>query len=126
LWVECSEQVFNTVAHSSAYGHLQGELGNAAVRLRARIQKVVEQGLRQFDLPTRSEINSVHQQLRQLRLRVAELEANATASNDAAQAPASTLAGAKADVASTPRARPAQKVAPAARKRSKARTGSTR
>lgn len=74
LWVECSEQVFNTVAHSSAYSHLQGELSNAAMRLRARMQKVIEQGLRQFDLPTRSEINSVHQQLRSLKLRIVELE----------------------------------------------------
>ena len=74
LWVECSEKVFSTVAHSSAYCHLQGELGNASMRLRARVQKVIEQGLRQFDLPTRSEVNSVHQQLRLLKQRLATLE----------------------------------------------------
>lgn len=76
LWVDCSEQVFGTVAHSSAYGHLQGELSNAAMRLRARMQTVIEQNLKRFDLPTRSEINSVHLQLRALRQRVAELEAS--------------------------------------------------
>jgi BMFP domain-containing protein YqiC len=80
LWVDCSEQVFSAVAHSSAYGHLQGEMSNAAMRLRSRMQKVIEQGLRQFDLPTRSELNSVHQQLRQLRQRLDELQPTATPS----------------------------------------------
>ncbi|MET0499322.1 MAG: poly(R)-hydroxyalkanoic acid synthase subunit PhaE [Steroidobacteraceae bacterium] len=79
LWVECSEQVFSIVAHSSAYCHLQGELGNASMRLRARVQKVIEQGLRQFDLPTRSEINSLHQQVRLLKQRLAVLEGESTA-----------------------------------------------
>jgi len=74
LWVQCSEQVFSTVAHSAAYAHLQGELGNASMRLRARMQKVIEQGLKQFDLPTRSELNSVHQQLRLLKQKVAALD----------------------------------------------------
>jgi len=77
LWVECSEQVFSTVAHSSAYAHLQGELGNASMRLRARTQKVIEQGLKQFDLPTRSELNSLHQQVRLLKQKLAALELGA-------------------------------------------------
>lgn len=87
LWVECSEEVFRTVAHSPAYGHLQGEIGNATIRLRARIQKVIEQGLRQFDLPTRSEINSVHQQLRQLRQQLGELQQTAAADSAASIRP---------------------------------------
>lgn len=89
LWVDCSEQVFNAVAHSSAYGHLQGEMSNAALRLRARVQKVIEQGLRQFDLPTRSELNSVHQQLRQLRQRLDEMQRTTTAASSAKRTPGS-------------------------------------
>ncbi|WP_184334013.1 poly(R)-hydroxyalkanoic acid synthase subunit PhaE [Povalibacter uvarum] len=73
LWVECAEQVFAKVAHSETYGKLQAELGNASMRLRARQQKVVEYGLRQFDLPTRSELNSVHRQIRALKQQVADL-----------------------------------------------------
>jgi hypothetical protein len=87
LWVECSEQIFGTVAHSSAYCHLQAELGNAAMRRRARVQKIVEQGLKQFDLPTRSEINSVHLQLRLLKQRIAVLEQAATHQGEATAAP---------------------------------------
>lgn len=73
LWVECAEQVFAKVAHSDAYSKLQAELGNASMRLRARLQKMVEYGLRQLDLPTRSELNSVHMQLRALKQQIAAL-----------------------------------------------------
>lgn len=75
LWVECAEQVFAKVAHSDAYGKLQAELGNASMRLRSHHQRVIEYGLRQLDLPTRSELNSVHLQLRALKQQVAELKA---------------------------------------------------
>jgi class III poly(R)-hydroxyalkanoic acid synthase PhaE subunit len=75
LWIECGEQTYAQLAHSEAYSKLQGELGNAAVRLRARQQRILEHALRQFDLPTRSELNTVHRQLRELRERIAVLEA---------------------------------------------------
>lgn len=73
LWVECAEQVFARVAHSEPYGKLQAELGNASMRLRARQQRIIEYMLRQLDLPTRSELNSVHLQLRALRKQMAAL-----------------------------------------------------
>ena len=75
LWVECGEQVFAQVAHSESYCKLQAQLGNAAVRLRARQHAVLERVLKQYDLPTRSELNTVHKQMRELRERVATLEA---------------------------------------------------
>jgi class III poly(R)-hydroxyalkanoic acid synthase PhaE subunit len=78
LWVDCGEQVYAQVAHSEAYCQLQAQLGNAAVQLRARQQKLIEHALKQFDLPTRSELNSVHRQLReqaqQLRLLKEQLQ----------------------------------------------------
>lgn len=77
LWVECAEQVFAKVAHSDAYGRLQAELGNASMRLRSHHQRVIEYGLRQLDLPTRSEINSVHLQIRALKQQVAALSSRA-------------------------------------------------
>lgn len=75
LWVECGEKVFSQVAHSESYCKLQSQLGNAAIRLRARQQALLERALKQFDLPTRSELNTVHKQMRELRERVASLEA---------------------------------------------------
>ena len=65
LWVECGEATFAKVAHSEAYCKLQAEFTNATLRLRAGQQKVIEQWLKQFDLPTRAELNTVHRQLRE-------------------------------------------------------------
>jgi polyhydroxyalkanoate synthesis regulator phasin len=75
LWVECGEQVYNKLAHSDAYSKLQAELGNATMRVRSRAQVVVEHWLKQMDLPTRSELNSLHRQVRELRLQVEQLTA---------------------------------------------------
>lgn len=79
LWVECGEKVFAQVAHSESYCKLQAQLGNAAIRLKARQQAVLERTLKQFDLPTRSELNTVHRQMRELRERIATLEAQLAA-----------------------------------------------
>lgn len=81
LWVECGEQAFAKIAHSEPYARLQAELGNAAIRLRARQQTILEYMLRQFDLPTRSELNSVHRQLRELKARLQVLEERPGASS---------------------------------------------
>lgn len=74
LWVECGEHVYGELAHSAAYSKLQAELGNATMRLRARVQSVLEHGLKQFDLPTRSELNSLHRQVRELKLEIERLQ----------------------------------------------------
>jgi len=96
LWVECAEQVFAKVAHSDAYSKLQGELGNATVRLKARQQKVIEYALKQFDLPTRAELNSVHLQMRQMKQKLAALEQHAASATPATSArPARAAAPAK-------------------------------
>lgn len=70
LWVECGEQVYGKLAHSEAYSKLQAKLGNATMRLRSRLQVVLEYYLKQLDLPTRSELNSLHRQVRDLRAQV--------------------------------------------------------
>jgi class III poly(R)-hydroxyalkanoic acid synthase PhaE subunit len=75
LWVDCGEKIFAQVAHSEAYAKLQAQVGNAAIRLRAKQQAVIERGLKYFDLPTRAELNTVHKQMRELRERIATLEA---------------------------------------------------
>jgi class III poly(R)-hydroxyalkanoic acid synthase PhaE subunit len=74
LWVECGELVYAQVAHSDAYCRLQAQFGNAAVRLRGCQQKLIEHALKQFDLPTRSELNSVHRQLREQARQLRELK----------------------------------------------------
>lgn len=75
LWIDCGEEVYAEVARSEDYCRLQAAVGNASVRLRANQQKILERGLKYFDLPTRSELNSVHRELRALREELAELRA---------------------------------------------------
>lgn len=75
LWVDCGEKVFAQVAHSESYAKLQAQVGNAAIKLRAKQQALIERGLKYFDLPTRAELNTVHKQMRELRERIATLEA---------------------------------------------------
>jgi class III poly(R)-hydroxyalkanoic acid synthase PhaE subunit len=79
VWVDCAEKVFAQVAHSESYAKLQAQVGNAAIKLRARQQAVIERGLKYFDLPTRAELNTVHKQMRELRERIATLEAQLSA-----------------------------------------------
>lgn len=77
LWVECGEQVYSKLAHSDSYSKLQAELGNATMRLRSRMQTVIEHSLKQFDLPTRSELNSLHRQIRELRSQLDRVQLDA-------------------------------------------------
>lgn len=74
-WVECGEEVYARCVRSDAYCKTQAEFANAASALRLKQQVIVERALRMFDLPTRSEINSVHRQLRELKEQIHELTA---------------------------------------------------
>jgi class III poly(R)-hydroxyalkanoic acid synthase PhaE subunit len=73
LWVECGEETYAQMAHSEAYCQLQARFANAGIELRARQQIVVDRFAKQFGLPTRAELDSVHQQVRALREQVKEL-----------------------------------------------------
>jgi hypothetical protein len=67
LWIECAEEVYGSVAHSPEYCRLIADLANSSNAVRAEQQRELESWARQFDLPTRAEVNSLHQQVRQLR-----------------------------------------------------------
>jgi hypothetical protein len=69
-WIECGEEAYAEMARSDEYCRLQAAVGNAGIRLRAQQQRIVERGLKQLDLPTRAELNSVHRELRELRERL--------------------------------------------------------
>lgn len=82
LWVDCGEKVFAQLAHSEAYAKLQAQVGNAAIKLRAKQQAMIERNLKYFDLPTRSELNTVHKQMREMRERIATLETQLAAARE--------------------------------------------
>jgi class III poly(R)-hydroxyalkanoic acid synthase PhaE subunit len=74
VWIECGERAFTTIAHQDSYARLLGELTRANLEVRAAQQAMAEYMLKQLDLPTRAELNTVHRTLRTLRERVETLE----------------------------------------------------
>jgi class III poly(R)-hydroxyalkanoic acid synthase PhaE subunit len=78
LWINCGEAAFATMAHDEAFINAQAACGNAHSHLKQAQGTLIEQWLRAHDLPTRSELNGVHQRLRDLQARVTELSGTAT------------------------------------------------
>jgi class III poly(R)-hydroxyalkanoic acid synthase PhaE subunit len=72
LWVECAEQCYAKVAHSAEYARIVAALTNTVHELRLEQQRQAEAWARQLDLPTRSELNELHRQIRELRAELAE------------------------------------------------------
>jgi hypothetical protein len=67
LWIECAEEAYGNVAHSPEYCQLIADLANSSNAVRAEQQRELESWARQFDLPTRAEVNSLHHQVKELR-----------------------------------------------------------
>ena len=61
------ESVYAQAARSAAFVQAQAELTNATSQLRSAQRELLEEWAKQFDLPTRAELNSIHQQLRDLK-----------------------------------------------------------
>jgi hypothetical protein len=71
LWVDSAESVYAQAARAGSFVQAQAELTNATSLLRSAQRELLEEWARQFDLPTRSELNSIHQQLRDLKAALA-------------------------------------------------------
>ena len=65
-WVESAESAYKGAAHGAAFMQAQAEMSNAMSALRMAQRDMFEEWGKQFDLPTRAELNSLHQQLKQL------------------------------------------------------------
>jgi hypothetical protein len=101
-WVDCAEAAYARMAHGNEFCDALADFINAGSHWRAAVMAGFEQAAKQFDLPTRSEINTLTQ-------RLAHLE------EQARTAPPPEPARAKA--ASPRAAKPSRKAAPAARGR---------
>ncbi len=71
LWVDSAESVYAQAARAGSFVQAQAELTNATSLLRTAQRECLEEWARQFDLPTRAELNSIHQQLRDLKAALA-------------------------------------------------------
>ena len=66
-WIESAESAYAALAHGATFARLLGELCNTLNALKVQRGKLLEYFSRQLDLPTRAEVDSLHQQVRQLR-----------------------------------------------------------
>jgi class III poly(R)-hydroxyalkanoic acid synthase PhaE subunit len=67
LWVDSAETVYAQAARGAAFVQAQAELTNSLSQLRSAQRELLEEWAKQFDLPTRAELNSIHHQLRELK-----------------------------------------------------------
>ncbi|MDG2524301.1 class III poly(R)-hydroxyalkanoic acid synthase subunit PhaE [Stenotrophomonas sp. HITSZ_GD] len=75
LWIEAAEEAYNAVALSDEFREIYGAFANAHMRLRAALQREVEQVAGQYGMPTRSEMDAAHKRIAELERTVRRLVA---------------------------------------------------
>jgi class III poly(R)-hydroxyalkanoic acid synthase PhaE subunit len=67
-WIDCAENAYHQAAHSDSFARLLAELCNISSAFKVERGKLTEQIARHLDLPSRAEVDSLHQQVAALRL----------------------------------------------------------
>jgi hypothetical protein len=65
-WIECAEEAYARAAHGEAFREALTEFVNSGSEWRKELQTSAEHWSKQFDLPTRSEVNSLNARLKAL------------------------------------------------------------
>lgn len=123
LWIDAAEDAYAEIALSPRFREIYGEFLNAQMKVRAGLQREVEQYCGQLGIPTRTEIDAAHRKIVQLerelrRMRDALQEPPAPETRAASTAPATRPAAEKKTKPAAP-AKPAAK-APAKKKGARA------
>jgi hypothetical protein len=63
-WIECAEEAYARTAHSDSFCNALADFVNASSQWRAEFQASIEHWAKSFDLPTRSELNSLTHRLK--------------------------------------------------------------
>ncbi len=74
LWVDSGEEAYAAAAHGPGFAKAQAELNDALMELKAEQRRQMEDWARSFDMPTRSEVNTLLKRVNTLRRRMRELE----------------------------------------------------
>jgi len=109
LWVDAAEDAYARIALSREFREAYGQMVDAQMRLRAGIQREVEQACALFDMPTRTELDGAHRkivelerQVRRLRESQARASSNQASTNQpSARQPSSNASAAHADMVAT-------------------------
>jgi poly(hydroxyalkanoate) synthase III subunit E len=73
LWVSCAEESYGAAVRKEEFCRLQAELANASAALLVEQRRHAESLARAFGLPSRSEVDALYAQLKELRRELAEL-----------------------------------------------------
>lgn len=106
LWIDAAEEAYAEVALSDEFSAAYGDLVNKQMRVRQMLQAEVERQTGQVGMPTRSELNSVHKRLQEMRRRIRELEDRLEQSVSTPAAPAKRAEEAASPPAATRTAKP--------------------
>jgi class III poly(R)-hydroxyalkanoic acid synthase PhaE subunit len=114
LWIDAAEEAYAEIALSPEFRKVYGALVNAQMRVRAGVQKEVEQASGMFGMPTRTEVDAAHRKIAQLERELRRLrDAVAATQRDNAPAQPARQPGASLKIAGDPltgpRKRPAAK-----------------
>lgn len=74
LWIDCSEQAYTDISTSDEFTQAQAQLTNSVFAVKRQEQKMVEETLSAFNMPTRRELDTSHRRVHQLQRRVWQLE----------------------------------------------------
>lgn len=67
LWVDAAEEAYAQIAMSPEFRTAYGEMVNAQMRLKARVQDEIGRHAASMGLPTRAELDGTHEKIRDLR-----------------------------------------------------------
>jgi hypothetical protein len=87
LYVDAAEEGYAEVALSDEFREVYGALVNSQMRVRQRVQDEIERSAASLGIPGRTELDSVHKRLHDLRRRVADLEEKLAAQATVAPSP---------------------------------------
>ena len=114
-WIDSAEEAYAQAAHGEPFARLLADLCNILSGFKIERGKLLEAFARQFDWPSRAEVDSLHRQVRNLRSAVAQASAAAKArgaakADGAAKGAAAKAKGvSKATAAAKPATRPTRR-----------------
>jgi class III poly(R)-hydroxyalkanoic acid synthase PhaE subunit len=124
LWIDAAEDAYAEVALSPRFREAYGDMVNAQMRVRAGLQREVEQYCNQLGVPTRTEVDAAHRKIVQMERELRRLR-DALQERASAAPAAEAKPGAKA-AKKTAAARPAAKGPASTAKAASARTKGAR
>jgi hypothetical protein len=84
LWVDCAEEAYAAIVHREDFARLQSQLANVSAALLVEQRRHAETLARAFGLPTRTEVDAIYAQLKELQRRLGALAPAAAGSVDTA------------------------------------------